>query len=79
MCIRDSIYSENMASFSSDGSKLVFSYDKNSVSNSRFDGRYTYDIAEMDYPAGTIKIFDFFHGADNILSLIHISEPTRPY
>jgi len=64
--LTNDIYSENMASFSSDGSKLVFSYDKNSVSNSRFDGRYTYDIAEMDYPAGTIKIFDFFHGADNI-------------
>lgn len=64
--ITNDIYSEAMPSFSSDGSKLVFCYDKASVDNGRNDGRYTFDIAEMDYPAGTIKIYDFFRGADNL-------------
>lgn len=64
--LTNDIYSENMASFSSDGSKLIFSYDKNSIVNGRYRGKYTYDIAEMDYPGGTIKIYDFFNGADNI-------------
>ncbi len=64
--LTNDIYSENMASFSSDGSKLIFCYDKNSVVNGRYNGKYTYDIAEMEYPSGSIRILDFFHGADNI-------------
>jgi Tol biopolymer transport system component len=64
--LTDDIYSENMASFSSDGKKLIFSYDKNSIVNGRYSGKYTYDIAEMDYPGGQIKIYNFFNGADNI-------------
>jgi hypothetical protein len=64
--LTNDIYSENMASFSSDGSKLIFSYDKTSIVHGRLDGKYTFDIAEMDYATHEIKIFDFFHGADNI-------------
>jgi len=64
--LTNDMYSENMASFSSDGSKLIFCYDKNSIVNGRYDGKYTYDIAEMDYPSGSIRIFPFFHGADNL-------------
>lgn len=64
--LTNNIYSENMASFSSDGSKLIFCYDKNSVVSGRSEGKYTYDIAEMDYPSGNIKIYNFFHGANNI-------------
>ncbi|MGB4958262.1 MAG: hypothetical protein WBO36_02240 [Saprospiraceae bacterium] len=64
--LTDDIYSENMANFSSDGSRLIFSYDKNSIDHGRPHGKYTYDIAEMDYPGGAIRIFDIFSGADNL-------------
>ena len=64
--LTNDIYSENMASFSSDGSKLIFCYDKNSITEGRTEGKYTYDIAEIDYPAGNIRVFNFFHGADNL-------------
>lgn len=64
--LTNDIYSENMASFSSDGTKLVFSYDRKSIETNRKSGKYTYDLAEMDYITGEIKIYDIFHGADNI-------------
>ncbi|MBC7885187.1 MAG: PD40 domain-containing protein [Saprospiraceae bacterium] len=59
-------YSENMANFSSDGTKLVFCYDKRSVDNGRPNGKYTYDIAVMDFNTKEIKTYDFFRGADNL-------------
>ena len=64
--ITNDIYSEAMPAFSSDGTKLVFCYDRKSVDKGRTDGRYTFDLAEMDYPAGTIRTYDIFHGADNL-------------
>lgn len=64
--LTNDIYSENMASFSSDGSRLIFSYDKRSVLNGRNHGKYTYDLAEMDYATREIKIYDIFQGADNL-------------
>jgi len=64
--ITNDLYSENMATFSTDGSKLIFCYDKKSIDNGRPNGKYTYDIAEMDYPSGNIKIYNFFSGADNL-------------
>lgn len=64
--LTNDIYSENMASFSSDGSRLIFSYDKRSVQNGRNHGKYTYDLAEMDYATREIKIYEIFQGADNL-------------
>lgn len=64
--LTNDIYSEVMPSFSSDGMKLVFSYDKNSVDFGRNKGVYTFDIAEMDYPMGYVKIYDLFNGANNL-------------
>lgn len=64
--LTNDIYSEIMPSFSGDGMKLAFSYDKNSVDFGRKSGVYTFDIAEMDYPMGYVKIYDFFNGAHNL-------------
>lgn len=59
-------YSEIQPYFSSDGTKLVFSYDKRSFLDGRTHGRWTYDLAIMDYASGQIDILDIFHTADNI-------------
>lgn len=59
-------YSEILANFSDDGSKLTFSYDKKSVEEGRKNGAYTYDIAIMDMNIKTIEVLDIFHGAENI-------------
>jgi Tol biopolymer transport system component len=68
--LTNDIYSENMASFTPDGATLVFSYDKKSIDENKPMGKYTYDIAEMDYASGAIKIYDIFHGADNLNPVI---------
>ena len=64
--LTDNKYSEIQAHFNSDGSKLVFSTDQRSFEEGRTNGKYTYDIAVMDYASGSIEILDVFHGADNI-------------
>ncbi len=64
--LTDDRYSEIQPYFSSDGSKLVFSYDKRSFEEGRTHGRWTYDLAIMDYDSGEIEILDIFHGADNL-------------
>lgn len=64
--LTDDTYSEIQPNFNSDGSKLVFSYDKRSMDEGRYQGRWTYDLAIMDYATGQIEILDIFHHADNI-------------
>jgi Tol biopolymer transport system component len=64
--LTNDIYSENFASFSSDGNSLVFSYDKRSIDQNKPTGKYTYDLAEMNFNTKEIKIYDIFHGADNL-------------
>jgi len=64
--LTDDVYSEIQPSFNNDGSKLVFSYDKRSMTEGRYQGRWTYDLAIMDYASGDIEILDIFHNADNI-------------
>jgi len=64
--LTDNIYSEIQANFNSDGSKLIFSTDQRSFEEGRTNGKYTYDLAVMDYPSGEVQILDIFHGADNI-------------
>ena len=59
-------YSEIQPSFSPDGSTLLFSYDKRSVVEGRTHGRYTFDIAQMDYDSRSIDVLDIFHTADNL-------------
>ncbi len=64
--LTDDIYSEIQAHFNSTGTELVFSYDKRSFTEGRTNGKWTYDLAVMDYATGDIKVLDIFHGADNI-------------
>lgn len=64
--LTDDRYSEVQAHFNSDGSKLVFSYDKRSFIEGRTNGMWTYDLAEMNYDNGAISTLDIFHGANNI-------------
>ncbi len=64
--LTDDIYSEIQANFSSNGSMLVFSYDKWSLESGRTNGKYTYDLAIMDMATKSIDIVDVFHGADNL-------------
>lgn len=64
--ITNDVYTEAMPDFSADGTKLIFSYDKRSYDTGRTNGRYTFDIAEMDYETGQIMTFDFFYSADNL-------------
>lgn len=64
--LTDDIYSEIQPSFSEDGSQLLFSYDKKSVDNGRSNGRYTFDLAIMDYASGAIQTLDIFHTAQNL-------------
>jgi hypothetical protein len=48
-------------------SKLIFSYDKNSIVNGRYSGKYTpTTLQKWIILADTIKIYNFFNGADNI-------------
>jgi len=64
--LTDDKYSEIQANFNTDGSKLVFSYDKRSMTEGRKNGRWSYDLAIMDYASGGIEILDIFKDADNI-------------
>ena len=64
--LTDDVYSEIQAHFNSSGDKLVFSYDKRSFTEGRTNGKWTYDLAIMDYVSGEIEVLDVFHGADNI-------------
>lgn len=64
--LTNDFYSEIQPSFSPDGSKLLFSYDKRSVVEGRTHGRYTFDLAEMDYDSRSIEVLDIFHTADNL-------------
>jgi Tol biopolymer transport system component len=64
--ITDDLYSENMAVFSNDGTKIVFCYDRKSIDNNKPQGKYTYDLAEMDFATKSIRTYDIFHGANNL-------------
>lgn len=64
--LTDDKYSEVQAQYNSDGTKLVFSYDKRSFTEGRTHGMWTYDLAIMDLSTAEIEILDIFHGANNI-------------
>jgi Tol biopolymer transport system component len=64
--LTEDMYSESFPDVSPDGSSVVFSYDRRSVEQGRKNGRFTFDIAEMDIASGRITVFPFFHGADNL-------------
>lgn len=59
-------YSEIHASWSSDGSQIVFATDQMSMERGRTNGVLTMNIAVMDVVTGDTKVLDFFFGADNM-------------
>ena len=64
--LTDDRYAEIQPHFSSDGQQLVFSYDKRSFQEGRTNGKWTFDLAIMDYATKEIEILDVFQGADNL-------------
>jgi Tol biopolymer transport system component len=64
--LTNDMYAEIQPAFSAEGDKLLFSYDKRSVVEGRTHGKYTFDLAVMDYASTTIKTLDVFTGADNL-------------
>ncbi|MBK9254835.1 MAG: PD40 domain-containing protein [Saprospiraceae bacterium] len=64
--LTNDVYTEAMADFAPDGKSVIFSYDKRSFTEGRQNGRYSFDIAEMDIETGEIKTYDFFYSADNL-------------
>jgi len=61
-------YSEIMANFNADGTKMTYATDFNAVKFGRKYGHYSFDLAIMDMEAESAKIIDVFPGADNCTS-----------
>ena len=60
-------YSEMHPSWSVDGNRLLFATDELSVRNQqRQNGKYHFNLAELDVVSGITNNFDFFPGADNL-------------
>ncbi len=59
-------YSEIMAVFNQDGSKLLYSTDYKSMKFGRKYGRYSFDIAIMDMESLDVEVLDIFNGANNL-------------
>jgi Tol biopolymer transport system component len=64
--LTNDVYSEIHASFSPDGSKLVFSSDKVSIDQGRTNGKWTFNISIMDLESKKVSILNLFPGADNL-------------
>ncbi len=59
-------FSEALPSFSTDGSKLVFSTDQNSMERGRFNGAWTMNLATMNVADSKVQMLDIFPNADNM-------------
>lgn len=66
-------YSEIQASWSPDGSKLVFASDQLNMGDKSAYGPWTFNIAMMDWADKTIQHFDLLPGADNLNPVIDTS------
>jgi Tol biopolymer transport system component len=64
--LTNSVYSEILPSWSSDGSFLTFSTDQISLERGRFEGAYKMNLAVMDIVSKEITQYDLFPGADNL-------------
>lgn len=58
--------SEMQPIWSSDGSTLLYATDKLSEERGLVDGRWTFNLAELDVESGEDKQYDIFYGADNL-------------
>jgi Tol biopolymer transport system component len=59
-------YSEILASWSADGSQLVYSTDQLSMERGRTNGAWKMNLAVMNIASGTTDMIDIFPGADNV-------------
>ncbi len=64
--LTDDPFSEIMAHFNEDGSKLTFATDQNAMEVGRIYGHYSFDLAIMDYEIESVEILNIFPGADNV-------------
>lgn len=59
-------YSEMHVHWSEDGNILLFATDELSINRGRINGKWTFNIAELDVVSGNIEHVDIFPGADNL-------------
>lgn len=71
--LTNDLYSEMHPHWSPDGTKLLFSSDQRSFETGRTNGKWTFNLAELDIASGTIKHYDVFPGADNLNPLYDLS------
>jgi hypothetical protein len=71
--LTDDVYSEIHPHWSADGTTVLFSSDQRSFENGRTNGRWTFNLAELDMVNGAIRHYDIFPGADNLNPLYDIN------
>jgi Tol biopolymer transport system component len=59
-------YSDLHPNFSPDGRTLIFASDRLAFESGTFNGRYSYNLCELDLETGEIRVLDFFRGANNL-------------
>lgn len=59
-------YSEMLPAWSADGSRLVFSSDRLSFGKGRVNGKWVYNLSELDLATGNVSDIRIFWGADNL-------------
>ena len=64
--LTDDKASEMQPIWSSDGSTILYATDKLSEERGLVDGRWTFNIAELDVESKATKQYDVFYGADNL-------------
>lgn len=66
-------YSEIQASWSPDGTKLVYATDFNSMGNKPAYGPWSFNIAVRDWNSGSVEHLNFFPGANNLNPVVDTS------
>lgn len=64
--LTDDKYSELLPNWSPDGRKIVFATDEWSFENGRTNGKWTFNLAELDVDYGDKKMLNIFLGANNL-------------
>ncbi len=59
-------YSEIQANWSADGKTLVFASDRLSYPHKRYNGKWKFNITELDLETGNFRDYALFEGADNL-------------
>ncbi|MBT8219553.1 MAG: PD40 domain-containing protein [Bacteroidia bacterium] len=64
--LTDNTASEMQPYWSSDGNTIVFASDQLSEERGLVEGKWTFNIAELDIASKNVEIHDIFYGADNL-------------